>query len=303
MLLTSAVRMTRRFLRWWVGEILGSLPPGLRGTQRALRRHAIVAVGADRIDLLRAEDGETAPLAEVEIGGLGAGEMRPTVMRVLREARCKASRAVVCLPRSRVLRRVVDLPLAALENLRDVLSFEMDRYTPFTADAVFCDFRVVETNTALQRIKVDVAVVGRQVALDALEAARALGLGRASLRVVDDDGAVGPFQFLPMGPPKGLHWVWRAGAVVLVALIIAGSGVAIYQPIEEKQAALAIAEAQLAQVRGQAVEADRMKALVAELQERGSFVLDRRRLRPTQMEIFDELSALLPTIPGCTPCG
>ena len=47
-------------------------------------------------------------------------------------------RVLVCLhlPAGLALRKIIDLPAAAEENLLQVLAFEMDRLTPFAAEAV-----------------------------------------------------------------------------------------------------------------------------------------------------------------------
>ena len=53
--------------------------------------------------------------------------------------RRRAGQVVLVLPDDQVLRRTVELPLAARENLREVVSFELDRYTPFAAEDVMFD--------------------------------------------------------------------------------------------------------------------------------------------------------------------
>ena len=46
-------------------------------------------------------------------------------------------RTVFCIPAERVLQRNLTLPVAAEDNLRQVLAFEMDRQTPFKADQIY----------------------------------------------------------------------------------------------------------------------------------------------------------------------
>ena len=171
----------------------------------------------------------------------------------------------------------------------------MDRYTPFDAGQVYSDFRIIETNTAQKRVRVELAVVRRQVANQALSVARSVGLERAKLLVADDQGRIEPFQFLPSGSTKGRHGAWRiAGVVIAATLFVAFSTTAVYLPIKHKRDALATSEAELARVRAQAEEVSQVRSLVTDMSERGSYVLDRRRLRPTRTELVDELSALLP---------
>ena len=65
------------------------------------------------------------------------------------------------LPAERVLQRTVDLPLAAAENLREVLGFEMDRHTPFKAEDVAFDYHIVSTDRQTKRLLVDLTVAPR----------------------------------------------------------------------------------------------------------------------------------------------
>ena len=38
----------------------------------------------------------------------------------------------------------IELPKAAMENLREVVSFELDRFTPLAADALYFDYRTLD---------------------------------------------------------------------------------------------------------------------------------------------------------------
>lgn len=51
---------------------------------------------------------------------------------------------LLCLPKAWSIVRTTALPIAAKENLAEALSYELDRITPFDADAAYYDFRVLE---------------------------------------------------------------------------------------------------------------------------------------------------------------
>ena len=55
------------------------------------------------------------------------------------------------------------MPAATEENLAQVLSFEMDRLTPFRADEVYFDHRVVGRDAAAATLAVLVAVARRDI--------------------------------------------------------------------------------------------------------------------------------------------
>ncbi|PTB02967.1 hypothetical protein C6V82_00050 [Halomonas urumqiensis] len=72
------------------------------------------------------------------------------------------ARVQLLLDPSLVARRQLVLPLAAEENLRQVLEFEMDRRTPFRADDVVFDWRVLERSVANHALTLELVVVPRE---------------------------------------------------------------------------------------------------------------------------------------------
>ncbi len=61
-----------------------------------------------------------------------------------KKARIKKPKVSVCIPRNEVLFQQVRLPVAAKENLRQVLDYELERYIPFAPDEVYYDFQVLK---------------------------------------------------------------------------------------------------------------------------------------------------------------
>ncbi|HDK38106.1 MAG TPA: hypothetical protein ENG92_03725, partial [Thiolapillus brandeum] len=89
------------------------------------------------------------------------------------------------LPNDWVLQRTIVLPVAAQENLSQVISFEMDRFTPFSADQVYFDCHIGDREAGVDMFSVEVAVVPRKRLDDWLEHLRSAGI------VVDKLSAAG----------------------------------------------------------------------------------------------------------------
>ena len=70
-----------------------------------------------------------------------------------RRARPAAARASASRTDEALVRRVT-MPAATEENLRQVLGFEMDRLTPFRADDVYFDYRVVSRDAAAGQLAI-----------------------------------------------------------------------------------------------------------------------------------------------------
>jgi general secretion pathway protein L len=288
------------FFRWWGGEMAAFLPAGLRARLERGGQRLTVEI-SDRRALFGFEKGrETRPLGEVTISPAGLAGQRDAgqhdaVSRIVRGAGVRSAEVVLRLPRDKVLRRLVDLPAAAAENLREVLGFEMDRHTPFKAGEVYFDYRLEGSDPDRKRIKVDLVVVPRTVVDQAVQLATSWGLAPDRVAAGGEPAeAARPFNLLPAGAVRTRTGLGGRLAPVLLVLAVLLSAAALYLPLERKQQLLAATEAELAKVRGQAIAVDGLKTQIADMLQRGSFVVDRKRGEHGPVELLDELTRLLP---------
>ena len=107
----------------------------------------------------------------------------------------KPGEVTLLLPADQVLVRVVPAPPLADRDVRRMLLLDVDRLTPFTADAVFSDVEVASGSTARRRAAA-LAVVPRAFAIGTLERAAALDLRPRALSIAGPDGRP-QFDFLP----------------------------------------------------------------------------------------------------------
>ena len=282
-LITSGIS---RFLGWWVSELLGFLPKGLRGWLKRPRERLVVEVSSDRAIFSDVRGESERSLAEVDLAGPQA---LADVARLSRSWRSRGRRIELRLPRANVLQRLVELPLAASENLREVLAFEMDRHTPFRAEEVYFDYRISRRDAAAKRLEVDLVVVPRAVAERALSVLREWGLAPSRLGIGQGDFDLLPADFRPdnRGSRRRLSWVLGASVCGLLA-------VALYLPLWQQQELLAVTEARLARAQAAAGEADRLQRQVEEMIARSGYVVAEKRRRWTVSELLGEVSTRLP---------
>ena len=112
------------------------------------------------------------------------------------------------LPAGSGLRRTLRLPAAAAERLRDVVSFEIDRQTPFSAQTAVFDARVVALRDDGQ-LDAELVVVPRRTLDDALAA---LGPVADTLAGVDLDDGSGQALGIDLLPGAGCTARIRGGA-------------------------------------------------------------------------------------------
>ncbi len=271
-----------RFFRWWFGELTGLLPASWVVALKRERERLVVTFFEHRVVFGHGRGDDLQELGSVSPHGLADSEAADRVAGLVNQVRGKFEEVVLCLPRRRILRRQIELPLAALENLREVLAFEMDRHTPFKADEVYFDYHLLSTDRAAMRLNVDLAVVTRAWADDAVQ--RLIDWSLDPDRMEIDGGLEGQsaqFNLLPasMIGANGGHFQRLTAVGVVAACVLLA--VAVYVPINHKQETLKLVEARLSTVRAEAAEANALSEQVTALLKRGQFVVERKNKRST----------------------
>ncbi|MDQ3229371.1 MAG: PilN domain-containing protein [Pseudomonadota bacterium] len=221
----------------------------------------------------------------------GAGLDDP-LTRILTPPVAKLPRWLL-LPAGTGLRRRMLLPAAAADRLRDVLAFEIDRQTPFSADAVYFDARIVERRDDAQ-LDVELIAVPR-AALDAMTAR--LGVVATTLAgadLADNGGAPLGVNLLPdlqrnriADPLRAWNWAFATVAVIALA---AG----MWQVLANRRAAADAFEREVASRTTQARRVTVQRQQLMDVVEGAAFLDRTRAARPTTTEVIDDLSRRLP---------
>ena len=86
---------------------------------------------------------------------------------------------------SEVLTRCVSLPASTEENLYEVIQYEMDRYTPFSKEDVYCDYRIEDRIKEKELIKVLLIVIRKVVLNPVVDAIEDSGIHLKAIDVID----------------------------------------------------------------------------------------------------------------------
>ena len=289
--LAYARSRTQRLLSWWGRELAALLPERVRGWFVERREEVLLRVEGGQLVLLRGRGDE---VQELRFDLAHADEnLRTDVARELGRSE-EAPAIVLCLPAARVLRRSFALPLAAEENLRQVLAFEMDRQTPFRADQVYYDFHVVGRDAAAKQITVDMALVPRSVVEAELVAIDPAGV---PLDVVDAaQGNAGRMGFNLLPPearaPRGDLWLrvsFGLAAVVLVLL-----GVVMAQSLANREAALEQLRIVADRERTEAQSVAQLRTSLKDAIEGANFLAEKKRSRPPVIDVLLDVTKRLP---------
>lgn len=192
-----------KFLAWWARELKELLPQRWRGLFADGAQELLVDASAGEIGIWRQSGGRSAEYGRI-LRDQAPEDQRNEFSRLRDRIDDPNLRVFYCIPARRALRRELNLPAAAEDKLRQVLAFEMDRQTPFKADQVYFDYRVVQRDAAAKSLKIDLYVVPRAqldqelaalaglgIALDGVDCWRdAPGSGRAGLNLLPQERRV-----------------------------------------------------------------------------------------------------------------
>jgi general secretion pathway protein L len=278
------------FFAWWGRSLAAWLPRRWR-----------LALGLDRGRLLLQADGDAVQLRLQDGDGVrdlaripGLAADGGDVLAALLSPELAELPRWLLLPAAAGLRRRLLLPAAAAERLRDVVAFEIDRQTPFAADAVAFDARLLGRRGGDGQLETELVVVPREVLSAQLDA---LGLLAGNLAGIDVAGGDGPPLGVNLLPPAQRRqqldpwrsWNWVFGAVALLAFAMT-----LWQLLDNRdRAAQALqARADREAVAARAVSLQRQQ--LVDLVEGRAFLDRMRNGRPTAIEVLDALARRLP---------
>src|SRR5690606_31054401 len=180
------------------------------------------------------------------------------------------------------------------DRLRDVVGFEIDRQTPFAADEVAFDARVLGRREGDGQIDAELVAVPRS----ALRTAEA-GLGNlsgqlAGIDVLGADGAPLGINLLDPAQRRRQADPMRRWNLVLAAVALLAAAAMLWQVLHNRRAA-ADAFEQVAAERARAARGVALQRQQVVDTVEGQAFLDRSRAgRPTAVEVLDELTRRLP---------
>lgn len=288
--------MIGRFFTWWRSTLADMLPRSWTRSRGSDASVLEIDVTRSKLVFRHRTGEESDELGRIErSAGRGGQESQATAHAAQREAinallhglRPERTRCVVHVDDSLRLNKSVRLPLAAEENLRQVLAFEMERHTPFHADHVYFDYRQTSRNPKQRKLDVDLMVVQRPVVDEALGVIDDWELRyRPDAGSEDDRG----FTFLPRDyrapTSKGLN---RA-LIVLNVLALAAAALI---PLQQQERYIEALQERADRARAAAMASVEVQDRIQALEQRRA-LFEQAKSGPSAVELIDELTRVMP---------
>lgn len=124
----------KRFWIWWIDELSFFVPKKIKSLMVDQSGVLVIIENQHGFDLSFYNKSESVPILNVSLSISGNEDFL-----ALKEKYPYLDKAkfVLVLNQEKYIKIIINLPIAVYDNLEQVISFELNRYTPFTADQVY----------------------------------------------------------------------------------------------------------------------------------------------------------------------
>lgn len=269
------------FLDWWGTELKSFLPRSLRRALGAAHDHLVIRLDGRLVEAFL-DRGETrVPIAATEVTPDEWGDLGTNFPQALATLNNRTVETTLVISASQVVRRHLRLPPTPDRDLPGLLSFEIERHTPFNPEEAHFSYRRDATHGDSMNVTINVAP--RRIVDPLFDAIAHIGHPPQRVVLGDDD----PRGVIGLGIPAPRHGMRMAGLALALLLVAAVTSPLLrLNAIESDLAVLLQATRQTANV---LADGDEGKALAAR-----RFLADQRTQRPSPITVLNELSAVLP---------
>ncbi len=243
--------MVREFFEWWGRQLWEVVPGQWRQARRADAVDGIIlALEQPRGDAFpvleasRRRGAREVALGRFRLDAAGLEQLRGAVGTVRQGA------VRLLLPARMVLEKDVTLPLAAESGLETALRWEMDRLTPFPAEAVYWNWVLEARDRQRAQLMLRLRLVPKTAVAAVLERLASAGLQPGVLASVSD-----PARAIPLdgrhAPTRNSRALAALGALCAALLVVA-----LAVPIVRQELRFRAVEAQIEAIRPEVALAD-----------------------------------------------
>jgi len=283
------------FFAWWGRQLVACLPARWRGLVEERSESLLIDLRADEMIVWRERADQSREYARIA-RSLPVEAQSAEFQRLRAAIDDPGVRTVLCIPPERVLQRNLTLPVAAEDSLRQVLAFEMDRQTPFKADQIYFDSRVIGRDASGRNLQVELVLLPR-AQLD--QEIGALPPGAAGIDAVDawraePGGERRRINLLPAerrARRRDMRLPLNLGLAALVVILLI---VNMDESLTNRAAAVEAMRAEVDKSNTEARQVAALRKTLADSVAGANFLSDKKRNNPLTVALLDDISRRLP---------
>ncbi|MFT5438337.1 MAG: general secretion pathway protein L [Alphaproteobacteria bacterium] len=275
------------FRGWWLGELSALMPKSLLRALQPANRTIAVTLDDDHITLTK-NDG-----ASSEVIGC-YDTTNPDLDKIVAAHPSSRWQWGLYLGDDIVLRDLLRLPGAAIENYREAVEFQIELQTPFRRHEVFFDCRPLAPVASANLVGVEFIVARRDLVEAALQRLSAMGLS-IDFVTATYDRVLGqaPFNLVAARSLSRRRQPARLN-LVLVSLALLLAGLLVYLPMDRDRQTAATLSFRVDQLRTESRVAMRLREKINTAKREMLSVINRKRETPFFTSVLNDLTRLMP---------
>lgn len=281
-----------QFFQWWVEELRNAMPTSFRARMQYARRRLLIQLGEGDISLAVDDAASIQSLESFSTEG-DVQLQQQRIRELLQQHELTEVSRDLLLPDAVVLRTQVVMPLAAEANLRQALAYEMDKHTPFQAEEVYYNWRILNRDREAGQIQFELFVTKSEPVVAKVEILKKLGLAPTGVDVATDERPLG-VNLLPdamrhhiINQQARVNWAIGAVTVFLMVFVMAQSLWFRKNQVEEIEEAIE-------SVRAEAMAVQQIRKQIDDATEAAGFMQTHKIQNGYKVEMLAELTRVLP---------
>ncbi|CAA6800121.1 MAG: Tfp pilus assembly protein PilN [uncultured Thiotrichaceae bacterium] len=277
----------KNFFSWWGEGLFLGLPGSFRQLFRSERpRLMLQPMGDDRLAVFWRQDGKQKSCGEFDLKQ-GAFDFQRVVKQC---AKSKKYLLELALDKRQALHLQHNFPEAAQDNIKQVVSYQLDRLTPFAATEAYFGASVASRDKVKKEVLADIYVAPKML-VDKI-ATRFSDLGIPdfdSVSTANGAASLSHGRDVSAGSSTSESWSRIPLYFFLAALVLSLAAPVLYKQRRVDQITTALSDLKRDSA-GQLEVRDKLLAAEDAL----VFLKERRRTSPVALEIVEKLSAEIP---------
>ncbi len=284
----------RHFFQWWSRELASWLPEKLRQALSDKSSHVFLSATTETLCFNRIIDGQKQAIAELVLNDKSQEQYRYLLSHY---PELEKAHYILRLNSDQAIKKILYLPAVAKENLRQVIAFEMDKYTPFNAEQVYFAVKPLGKEENGQ-IKVLLVLTPKEI-LDTI--CQRLKSAQIYPAVVDYEDAANnftddlePYNLLPEWERPGKNkitqfFIWILSFVVLLLTVVT-----LVYPVWYEGQSVELLRHQLKQLEKDSRLVQSRQLEIDDIVDETAGLIETKNSAPSMTELINTLSQLIP---------
>jgi general secretion pathway protein L len=281
------------FLRWWGRELAFLVPVKVRQFFHTPSRAIIILPNNDSLTLCYEVDGKQETLTTIARDDVTTQNLAT----ILDEARFKNAIFILRLSSQDALCKTLTLPLAAQSNINQVVSYELDRYTPFNVNQVYFATHIAQIDTDAEHLTVQLLLTPKKTLETLCKQCKELGVLVQYVDVEnypnDLDDIYHAYNLLPAHLQTKRTNTPRRIMLGLAMLLGFLSLTSLILPVWLEYQAVNELQLKIAKIEKEAKAVKSLQADIETLNEENQSLIALKTAMPTVVSVLNELSALM----------